>query len=246
MMETRRRAVSGFLQRCLTHSRNVRWNEVRLLGVALLILSCGYAFIELGDKVRDGETQTFDEWVLRSLRRVDAPGVPIGPPWLREAGLDVTALGGPTILLLVVMAALGLMWLQREYGIMILMGLATSSGWLVAVVMKYAFDRDRPSAVPHLTEVTTPSFPSGHAMLSAIVYLTIGILLVENVQRRPAKLYCLGLVGLITFLVGVSRIYLGVHYPTDVLAGWIAGVAWALAFWSIGQLVCRPRNGARS
>jgi len=89
--------------------------------------------------------------------------------------------------------------------------------------------------VPHLREVSTPSFPSGHAMLSAIVYLTLGIFLMQIVRGRVTKLYCLLWALFLTFLVGISRIYLGVHYPTDVLAGWMAGLVWASICWVVAH-----------
>jgi undecaprenyl-diphosphatase len=223
--------ILAFLQRQLILLRLIGWSEVVLLVAALFVIFCGYCFIELADEVKEGETQTVDEWVLRSLRRADDPAVPIGPAWLREACLDVTALGSNVVLLLVLIAVVGLMWLQRQPRMMVLTVLTTSTGSLVAFFLKYFVERDRPTVVPNLREVTTPSFPSGHAMLSAIVYLTLGILLMQIVQGRAAKLYCLLWAMFLTLLVGISRIYLGVHYPTDVLAGWMAGMAWALACW---------------
>jgi len=229
-----------------TRLRGVGWREVLSLTIAFIVLVCISGFIELADEMRDGDTQTFDERVLRSMRRPDAPGIPIGPPWLREAALDVTALGSPAILILVFFTVLGLMGLLRRYGMMVLISVATTAGLGVAMGMKYWFGRDRPHIVPHLREVTTPSFPSGHAMLSAVVYLTLGILLAQVVHRRAAKLYCLCVAALVTALVGLSRIYLGVHYPTDVLAGWMAGIAWALVCWSVAQLrIWRRRESSR-
>jgi undecaprenyl-diphosphatase len=145
-------------------------------------------------------------------------------------------------LLLVVIAAIGLMWFQRQYKVMLLTVLATSTGSLVAGILKYWIGRDRPAVVPRLRDVTTPSFPSGHAMLSAVVYLTLGTLLMQIVPGRAAKLYCLLWALFFAFLVGISRVYLGVHYPTDVLGGWIAGLAWALVCWITAQYWQHPRN----
>jgi undecaprenyl-diphosphatase len=223
--------MRGFLQGPIARLRGLGWSEVMLLVAALVVLCCGYVFVELADEVKEGDTQSFDEWLLRTLRRADDPAVPIGPAWLREAGLDVTALGSPAVLLLVVIAVIGLMWLERQYRVMLVAVMATSTGSLVASILKYWVGRDRPTVVPRLRDVTTPSFPSGHAMLSAVVYLTLGILLMQVVPGRAAKLYCLLWAMFVTFLVGISRVYLGVHYPTDVLGGWIAGLAWALACW---------------
>lgn len=215
--------------------RGFGWNEVAMLVAALIVLACLYGVIELADEVKEGATRGVDEWILLSLRRADDRAVPIGPAWLREAGLDLTALGSPVVLILTVNAVIGLMWLQRQYGLALFTLLTTISGSAIAALLKYLIARDRPAIVPHLREVTTPSFPSGHAMVSAIVFLTLGTLLMQVVAGRTAKLYCLMGAMLLTFLVGISRIYLGVHYPTDVLAGWMAGLAWALGCWATFQ-----------
>lgn len=197
------------------------------------VIACGLSFIKLADEVFDGETRHFDEWVLRSLRRADDPSVPIGPDWLREAGLDITALGSPAVLILMIVAVMGLMKIRRKHSEIVVTAVTTISGSIFAILLKYTLGRDRPEVVPHLREVTTPSFPSGHAMISAVVFMTLGILLTRVVPGRTAKIYCLIWAMILTFLVGISRIYLGVHYPTDVLAGWMAGIAWALGCWVI-------------
>jgi undecaprenyl-diphosphatase len=219
--------------------RHLGWYEIRLLVVALVVLSCTYLFIRLADEVEEGDTQKFDERVLRSLRRADDPAVPIGPPWLREAGLDITALGSPAVLVLVTASVVGFMLLQRKYALVLLTLLATSGGVLLSFLVKEMINRDRPTVVPHLREVSTPSFPSGHALLSAVVYLTLATLLMHTVRGRLLKLYCLAWAMFLTFLVGISRIYLGVHYPTDVLAGWMVGLAWALLCWLVAQYLRR-------
>jgi len=220
-----------FLWSQLARIRGFGWAEVALLVASLVVVACTYSVIELADEVTEGSTRTVDEWILRSLRQVDDAAVPIGPAWLREAWLDVTALGSVAVLLLTVIAVVGFMGIQRQYAMIPWTILTTASGTVVAASLKYFIARDRPTIVPHLREVTSPSFPSGHAMVSAIVYLTLGILLMQVVQGRAAKFYCLMWAMFLTFLVGVSRIYLGVHYPTDVLAGWMAGSAWALVCW---------------
>ena len=225
-------------QRTMRLGRFVK-NEAVLLAVAFVVLTCGYCYVELADKVKAGGTQTVDEWILRSLRRTDDRAVPIGPPWLREAALDITALGSSAVLLLLGTAVMGLMFLQRQYGILFLTAFATATGGAASTVLKEFLGRDRPTVVPHLREVSSPSFPSGHAMLSATVFLTLGILLMQTVHGRAAKWYCLLWAIVLTILVGLSRIYLGVHYPTDVLAGWMAGVAWALACWVAAQYTSR-------
>jgi undecaprenyl-diphosphatase len=230
----------------LLRPRRYGWHEIRWLLLILFVLFCTYVFLSLTDAVREGETQNLDEWVLRSLRRADDPAIPIGPSWLREVGLDATALGSTLVLGLVVAAVVGFLLLHRQYRVMWLTLLTTTGGTLLSVLLKRVIDRDRPVLVPHLREVSTPSFPSGHAMLSAVVYLTLGILLMELVHGRLAKLYCLFWALFLTFLIGISRIYLGVHYPSDVLAGWIIGLAWALGCWIIAQYLRHRVSPRRS
>ena len=216
--------------------------EIVLLAGVLIVVLLTYLFIKLADDVKEGETQKFDEWALRSLRRADDPQTPIGPAWLREAGLDVTALGSPIVLVLILSAVTGFLLLQRRFGLLWLTLATTAGGALLGYVLKEIINRGRPTVVPRLREVSTPSFPSGHAMLSAIVYLTLGIMLMQIVRGRLTRLYCLFWALFLTFLTGISRVYLGVHYPTDVLAGWSAGLVWALVCWIIAQYL--QRQGA--
>lgn len=207
---------------------------VVLFGV-LIAVAGTYAFIKLADEVREGDTQKFDEWAIQSLRRSDSPAIPIGPKWLHEAGRDVTALGGVTVLSLMTLAVAGYLWMAKKYHAMWLVIIATATGLLVSTALKRSFDRDRPSVVPHLSQVYTSSFPSGHSMLSAVVYLTLGSLLARLAPGYAVKIYFISVALGITFLVGVSRVYMGVHYPTDVLAGWTAGLVWAILCWLVAR-----------
>jgi undecaprenyl-diphosphatase len=122
--------------------------------------------------------------------------------------------------------------------------IATTGGWFLNEALKDIFQRARPVIVPHLQSVVTLSFPSGHAMTSAAVYLTLGALTMRVADRRTTKIYCIATAMFVTLLVGLSRIFLGVHYPTDVLAGWLGGMIWALACWTVERLIER-RAGLR-
>lgn len=209
--------------------------QLAMLGLVLTV----WAFVALADEVRDGETEQFDHWAVRVLRRADDPSKPIGPVWLAEVGRDLTALGGVAFLTLLTIAVVGFLWLRRMFGAMTLVIVATLGSLVVSTLLKWTFDRPRPDLVPHLSMVYTSSFPSGHSMLSASVFLTLGALLARFVTERRLKAYFLIVAGTLTILVGVSRVYLGVHYPTDVLAGWTAGAAWALACWLVARFLQR-------
>jgi undecaprenyl-diphosphatase len=211
-----------------------------LLSILIVLLSV-VGFGILADEVGDGATQRFDEWAVRAMRTPEDPAIPIGPPWLVEVGRDVTALGGVAVLTLLTIAVVGFFWICRIYASMWLVILTTLGGVAVSIVLKNLMDRPRPEIVPHLSIVHSTSFPSGHSMLSAIVYLTLGTLLAEAVQSKLLRAYFLIVAAVLTALVGVSRVYLGVHYPTDVLAGWTAGVGWAVACGFVARIVNRRR-----
>lgn len=181
------------------------------------------------------ETQSFDEQLMRQLRDPVRPAEPRGPEWLLGAMRDLTALGSMTVLVLFVLAVAGALLARRQYHALVLLLVAAFGGMLLNVLLKPVFGRPRPDVALRLTEVRSLSFPSGHAMGSAIVYLTLAALLARLVRPRALKLYFLGLAALLTFLVGTSRVYLGVHYPTDVLAGWTVGLAWALLCWTVAR-----------
>jgi undecaprenyl-diphosphatase len=206
--------------------RELMWLFV---GLGLCVLLFG--FVSLAGEVTGGETQSFDTKILQALRDPADPSRPIGPVWIEEPLLDLTAIGGSTVLGLVVVVVAGFLVLQTRYRTAIVVVITWCSGELLNAVMKHVFNRPRPSIVPHLRVVYTTSFPSGHAMESAIVYLTLAAILMRASQSRVTKIYILGIAVLLTALVGVSRVYLGVHYPTDVLGGWIVGFMWASICW---------------
>lgn len=217
--------------------------HVNIVLVAVLLIVGGtWGFIELADEVREGDTQRFDDWAVRAMRRADDPSQPIGPHWLPEVGRDLTALGGVAVLSLTTAFVAGYLLIVRKYHAMWLVLAATLGGLLISTLLKHLIDRARPDLVPHLSHVYTSSFPSGHSMLSAVVYLTLGALLTRLASERRVKLYFLAAALLLTFLVGVSRVYMGVHYPTDVLAGWTAGLVWALLCWLVARYL--QRRGA--
>jgi undecaprenyl-diphosphatase len=214
-----------------------------LVGTMTLLLAV-LLIVNLAGEVLEGDTEEFDKRLLQSLRKADDPSQPIGPAWLELAALDLTALGGPTVLGLTVLAVVGFLALQGMLRNALFVLLASAGGWLLNDLLKALFARPRPSVVPHLREVMSLSFPSGHAMASAAIFLTLGALLMRVAQNRITKFYCMAIAMFATLLVGSTRVYLGVHYPTDVLAGWLIGISWALFCWLLERSLER-RAGLR-
>jgi undecaprenyl-diphosphatase len=211
-----------------------RWvggTDLVVLLAVLAVVASLWVFVEVADEVAEGELQHIDEWVLQSLRKPDNRGEAVGPAWLVIVAGDLTALGGYAFIILLTAAVVGYLILAKKYHDVLLVLVAVVGGWLLSTGLKELFDRPRPTVVPALAQVHSASFPSGHSMLSAVVYLTLGTLLSRLVESRRQKLYFITVALFITFLVGLTRVYLGVHYPSDVLAGWTAGLAWAILCW---------------
>lgn len=206
--------------------REVGW----LIGL-LAVTVAGWSFVELADEVLEGGTQDFDRTILLALRNPADLSDPIGPRWLEAVARDVTSLGGNAILAAFTLAVMGFLALSAKRAAAVLVAVSVGGGMALSSLLKLGFSRPRPDLVPHAVEVYTASFPSGHAMLSAVTYLTLGALLMRVQPRWRIKVYILAIAATVTFLVGLSRVYLGVHWPTDVLAGWCIGAAWALLCW---------------
>lgn len=202
--------------------------EIALLGWLAGTAALLWGSVQLAGRLLGGGPRGFDQAVLLSLRNPADLADPIGPPWLEVFARDITALGGIPVLTLVTLGAFGFLLMVRKRRTAVLLLVAVGGGLLLSSGLKDMFDRPRPDLVPHTVQVATQSFPSSHAMMSAITYLTLGALLARTQPRRRVKAYLLVSAVLLTLLVGVSRVYLGVHWPTDVLAGWWAGAAWAM------------------
>lgn len=202
--------------------------EFRTLWLVLVATAFGFLFFRLGSEVLDGETQAFDEYVLRALRRADDPDRLIGPAWGERVALDLTTLGGPPVIVLGVVLTLGYLFAARRR-VAAFTVLASSIGaFALEATLKGLYDRARPVVVPPLAHASSASFPSGHATLAAGVYLTVAALLARESSSPRARRYVMFAGVTVTLLVGLTRVVLGVHYPSDVLAGWALGSAWAL------------------
>jgi undecaprenyl-diphosphatase len=215
--------------------RKLERHEITWLVIGACVCLLLWGFLSLADEVMEGDTATLDARILRAFRKADDPSRPIGPEWLETSLLDITALGGPTVLGLVVVSVAGFLLLQTRYHTALVVLATAASGEIANMAMKSVFLRPRPTIVPHLRDVSSTSFPSGHAMESAIIYLTLGAMLMRLAERRVTKIYCIGIAVFMTLLVGVSRVYLGVHYPTDVVAGWMFGFFWASICWIVAR-----------
>lgn len=206
--------------------------------VTFLIASIsGFLFFSLMSEMLEGETHAFDEAILRALRSPEDLATPIGPDWLTKAVTDITSLGGVTVLALLTTLSVVYLLLIRKRVTGLFLLASVLGGWMVSNALKLGVARPRPDLVPHLVEVHDLSFPSGHAMLSAVTYLTLGLLLARMQTSRAARYYFVATAVFLTLLIGMSRVYLGVHFPTDVLGGWSAGAAWACLCWLIGLRV---------
>jgi undecaprenyl-diphosphatase len=214
------------------------WFRLRLneIGPLLSVSACGFfawAFITLADEVQEGETHELDSELLLALRDPQNPANPLGPSWLEESARDITGLGGYAILSIITLATWVYLLMTRRQGAALLVLVAIVGGTLISTGLKMGFERPRPDLVPHATRIYTASFPSGHAMMAAITYLTLGALLARVEKSRRASAFIMGLAIIMTLLVGVSRVYLGVHWPSDVVAGWSVGAAWAALCWFV-------------
>ncbi len=204
--------------------------------LAFLILGvCLAGFVAIAHEVMGGETNRLDQGILLAMRMPEDHGDPVGPAWVEEMFRDFTALGGVGVLGLIAIASVGYLWLRGMRRVALSVVLSIVGGLLLSLALKAGFDRPRPELVSHGSMVYTSSFPSGHSMLAAVVYLTCGAFLAAAHCRRRIRVFILAYAVLLTLLVGVSRVYLGVHWPTDVLAGWSAGAAWAAASWLVAR-----------
>lgn len=213
--------------------RGMRDLRIATVPVLLMALVAGgiYTFVAVANDVGENELQRFDNGLLLLFRQPGDVSAPIGPSWVAQSVVEITTLGGYPVLVTLVTAIAGFLLVYRKFGPAIFMVAAIVSGTGVSHLLKIVYDRPRPDIVDHLVATHTASFPSGHATMSAVVYLTLATMIVRLVDDVAVRIYVILMAVLLTFMVGMSRIYLGVHWPSDVIAGWALGTAWACLSW---------------
>ena len=226
------------LRRWLTLIRGGK-TEFRTLATLLLVVALLLVFGVVANEMNEGETRAFDNAVLLAMRSPANHADPIGPGWFEEGVRDVTSLGSVTVLIIIVFGTAGFLALSRARAAALLVLASVGGGALLMQALKVAFARVRPDVVSHSLFELTRSFPSGHSTLAAVTYLTLGALVARVQPSRPLKAYVLFVAITLTLLVGASRVYLGMHWPTDVLAGWCLGAAWAMVCWIVAAWLQR-------
>ena len=206
-------------------------SEASALVALALIAGAVLAFIGIADEMAEGDSHTFDMAVLQALHPGPDLRDPIGPAWLDRAAADFTSLGSVSVLATITVAVAGFLMLSRRSLEAALLAVAFGGGLAISEGLKGLFGRERPPDIYRAMETLNPSFPSGHALLSAVLYLTLGAMLARATPRGSLRVYVMACAMVIALMVGATRVYLGVHWASDVVAGWCAGAAWATACW---------------
>lgn len=230
-------------------------SEAASLAVISVIAGGILLFVAIADEMAEGDAHGFDMAVLQALHPGPDLRDPAGPAWLDHAAADFTSFGSISVIVTIALSAIGFLVLRRRALEGLLLAVALAGGLALSEGLKSFFDRARPPDVYRYAETLNPSFPSGHALLSAVLYLSLGAMLARATSNRKIRTYVMAVAILVTLLVGATRVYLGVHWVTDVLGGWCIGAAWAMAFWLFerwarGAMARRrgdqPREAARS
>jgi undecaprenyl-diphosphatase len=207
---------------------------------AVVLFTAISGFLLIAHEVADGEHLALDKAIMHSVQTVGS-NRPDGTVWLAELARDVTALGSMIVLSALTMLVTGFLALSRRFGAALFLIIAAAGGQILNTALKLVYGRPRPETALRWLEIDSLSFPSGHATSSAVIYLTLAVLLARLTDNKERKAYLIGSALLLSFFVGLSRVYLGVHYPTDVVAGWALGIAWAQLCWFAARAIGRRR-----
>jgi undecaprenyl-diphosphatase len=223
--------------------RRAGWDDFVLIFAVVMMIAALGVFFDIAGDAPEGKYLDTERTIMQAFRHAETRA-PIGPHWLPDAVRDLTALASAAVLILFGLLILGYLCLRRQYAAAVFIAVAVAGGEALNTLLKEMFVRARPDITSHLVPVKTSSFPSGHAMAASIFFLTMGALLSQTAKRRREKIYLMAGAVLLTLLTGFSRVYLGVHYPSDVLAGWTAGTAWAILCWLVARWL-RQRGALR-
>lgn len=228
--------ADAVVQEDIAGARDPRHTLLGPLGAALVVALLALAFAGLSGWALDGDSYALDQRVLEAARSLRGTH-----PWVGEVMRDLSGLGSTVVLTLAVTITVLYLALVRRPVTALLVAVSASGGALMVSVLKATFGRARPGAEFAELIVAGLSFPSGHASMSAAVFLTLGALVANTRSRWRERLYVLAAAALLAMLVGVSRIALGVHWTTDVLAGWVFGSAWAIGWVLLERRLVRAR-----
>lgn len=218
------------MNRLLQSAMNVDRLLAALLAIAAFMT---YTFIRAVDEVYEKSARLFDEAVLLGFRSHADKTQPGGPTWLPDVMRDFAALGSSAVLAAVALGSAILLALSGKRRTVVFILLAVLTGIIVEHVMKSGYGRPRHDLLPHGVLATSWSFPGGHSMNAAVVYLTLGNLLAQTQRRVSIKAFLISFSVFLSILIGVSNLYLGVRWPTDVFAGWTLGLSWAMVCWLV-------------
>jgi len=214
--------------------------EIRVLLTIFLIISCLWIFFIIANAVSAGSTQKFDVTIIEHLRNPE-DNTPRGPIWLPDMMRDITSLGGGTVITIITLIVIFYLLILKKYNELLLVLAAVLGGTVIGLGLKELFGRERPDIIFRLVDVNSLSFPSGHSMMSTVIYLSLAVLLARIESERKVRVYIVSIALFLSFIIGVSRVYLGVHYPTDVIGGWTIGLAWAAVCWFIAKYLQRKK-----
>jgi len=217
------------LKRCLARVKRL---ETQALLIWFSLTTALWAFFALGAEVGEGDTGAFDMYLISLLRTSSNGGEAIGPAWFKDSMRDVTALGGFTFLtLMTIVVVLGLLFhRKRREGIIV--AATAISAHISIEILKFLYDRPRPDSVLPPIHAYSASFPSGHTTESTAIFLTVATVIASLEAKHNTKILTYTAATFVIVAIGFSRVYLGMHWPTDVLGGWVLGAAWALAAWT--------------
>ncbi|MEQ9813279.1 MAG: phosphatase PAP2 family protein [Azospirillaceae bacterium] len=224
-----------------------RPSTTRLVWIACLGGLAGFAAIAMA--VAIGEAEAVDRPLLLAFRVVGDIADPLGPPWFEEMAAELTTLGGYPVLVIAGTIAFVTLWLSRQHAAALFLAASLAGGSTLSQLLKLVFARARPDLVEPLDRTFTASFPSGHATVGMLAWLVLAAVAARFVPRHAVRAFLVCSALVLGVVIGLSRVYLGVHWPSDVAAGWCLGIAWAAGCWLAAHYLAigrdHPSDGRR-